>query len=110
MFGYPKVPLGVILRHENKADEMIDILSELHQYVPSFDYGENLYELLSGHSLKVPQTKVKRNLIGGEQLTAARVGGAKKSRANSLSVATRLEGLEPTAADFHILLNMLDVS
>ena len=67
--------VGVILKNENKANEMIDILSELHQYIPSFDYGENLYELPSGHSLKVPQTKVKRILIGGDKLTAARVRG-----------------------------------
>ena len=98
------------MKNENKGDEMVDILSELHQYVPSFDYGEKVYEVPSGRTLTVPQSCVRRILVAGDQLTAARVRAAKRARANSLSVGSRLEGLEPTAADFHVLLNLLDVS
>ena len=29
-----QVPLGIITKSENKTDEMVDILSHLHQYVP----------------------------------------------------------------------------
>ena len=29
-----QVPLGIILKNENKIDEMTEILTDLHQYVP----------------------------------------------------------------------------
>ena len=29
------MPLGVLPKNENKLDEMVDILSHLHQYVPA---------------------------------------------------------------------------
>ena len=34
------MPLGVILKNENKRDEMVDIMTHLHQYVPSVKYDE----------------------------------------------------------------------
>ena len=30
-----QVPLGIILKNENKIDEMVAIMSELHQYIPT---------------------------------------------------------------------------
>lgn len=34
-YTYLQVPLGVILKSESKTEEMIDILEDLHQYVPT---------------------------------------------------------------------------
>ena len=33
-----QVPLGIILKNENKIDEMVAIMSELHQYIPTTEY------------------------------------------------------------------------
>ena len=32
-----QVPLGVLLKNENKGDEMVEIISHLHQYIPYHD-------------------------------------------------------------------------
>lgn len=98
------------MKNENKGDEMVEIMSHLHQYVPALEYGKTVEVEGSGETVEVHQALVRRILFGGDQLTAARARGAKRARANSLSAVTRLEGIEPTAADFHIRLNLLDVS
>jgi len=38
------------MKKENKGVEMIDILTETHQYVPSFQCGEKVYEFASVHN------------------------------------------------------------
>ena len=35
-----QLPLVVILKNENKGDEMVDIMAHLHQYVQSINYSE----------------------------------------------------------------------
>jgi len=109
VFQY-QVPLGVILKDENKSEDMVEILSELHKYVPSHTVREKEVKTPSGRSVTVPLMTLRRMLITGDQLTAARARGVKRDRANSLSAASRFDGLVPTAADFHVLLNLLDVS
>lgn len=87
---------------------MVEIMSHLHHYVPSVEYTEKI--TVNEEPVEVLQASITKILLGGDQLTAARARGARRARANSLSPITRLEGIEPTAADFHVLLNLLDVS
>ncbi len=49
-------------------------------------------------------------LLGGDQLTAAQARGAKKTRVNSVTCGTRLDGLIPCAEYWHTKMNLLDVS
>ncbi len=88
---------------------MVEIMTHLHQYVPSVEHSKTVH-LDTGEEVEVSQSYFKKVLFGGDQLTAARARGAKKARVNSLSASSRLDGIEPSAADFHVLLNMLDVS
>ncbi len=85
-------------------------MSHLHQYVPSIEYKKTVQMMTTEETVEVPQASITKILLGGDQLTAARARGARRARANSLSPLIRLEGIEPTAADFHVLLNLLDVS
>ena len=32
LISYQQVPLGIIMKNENKVDEMVSIMSTLHQY------------------------------------------------------------------------------
>ena len=61
------------MKNENKTDEMVDILSHLHQYVPM---------RIETKVINVPDTEVSEELqsenlhhllIGGDQLTAERI-------------------------------------
>lgn len=88
---------------------MVDIMSHLHQYVPTLEYAKTIHRTSTGRELEVSQVHVRKILFGGDQLTAARGRGAKRSRVNSLSGVTRLDGIIPCAEDWHIKLNLLDV-
>lgn len=89
---------------------MVEIMQHLHQYIPAVEFNKTVHLTTTGEEIEVSQSLLRKILLGGDQLTAARARGAKRARANSLSSVTRLEGIEPTASDFHVFLNMLDVS
>lgn len=87
---------------------MVDIISHLHQYVPVVEYTQQVI-VPTGETAEVQQASFHTVLLGGDQLTAARTRGAKKSRANSVSPVTRLDGLISCAEDWHTKLNFLGV-
>ena len=99
-----------MLKNENKGDDMVDIMLHHHQYVPSHEFARNVHIDGVEQETEVPEAAVKKILFSGDQLTASRARGAKRARGNSLSSVSRLNGLEPTASDFHVQLNLLDVS
>ena len=47
---FVQIPLGVLLRNENKTDDMIEIVEELHQYVPELD-GRHESVFIGGNQL-----------------------------------------------------------
>ena len=90
---------------------MVEIMSHHHQYyVPSHQYIKKVFVTGTGQEVDVSEVIFKKILFGGDQLTATRGRSAKRARSNSLSSITRLDGLEPNASDFHVQLNLLDVS
>lgn len=80
------MPLGIIPRNENKTDQLIQIMEELHHYVPA------------KHQLS----------FAGDQLTAARARTARKIRVNSKDELKSLRGLVPFAADWHCKVNFME--
>ena len=104
------MPLGIIPKNENKGDEMVEIMTTLHQYVPAVEYSEQFYIPSSQQSVQVPKACLHPIIIGGDQLTSARARSAKKAKLHSDSSVGRLEGLIPIAADWHTKVNLLEVS
>ena len=96
-----QVPLGIIPKNENKGVEMVEIMTNLHQYVPKVEYTEECFVPEIGETVQVPAAFLHPILIGGDQLTAARGRGAKKAKVYADSPSSRLEGLIPVAADWH---------
>jgi hypothetical protein len=90
-----QVPLGILPKNENKAKEMVDIVQHLHQYVPAVEYEEELMIPSCGESVMVARAKFSPVLLGGDQLTAARVRGAKKNKVSEDSPSDRMEGIVP---------------
>ena len=103
------MPLGVLSKNENKRDDMVEIMSHLHQYVPSVAYLENFSIQGMGVSVQVPRAILHKILFGGDQLTAARARAAQRIRVNSTSPQEKLEGLIPCSEDWHTKLNLLGV-
>ena len=89
---------------------MVDIMSHLHQYVPTVEYTEKISVTDSDGYVEIPQAIFHRILFGGDQLTAARARGAERIRMNSVSPQARLEGLIQCAEDWHTKLNLLGVN
>ena len=92
-----QVPLGILPYSENKCEEMILIMSKLHQYVPFRSSSKEAYIESLQMTKSIPQAKMYPILFGGDQLTVARARGAQKARISSPDPIYRLEGLVPVA-------------
>ena len=66
-----QIPLGVLLKDENKLDEMVDIMSHLHQYIPAQEFTEDVALPNTGGTVPVQKAVMHSILFGGDQLTAA---------------------------------------
>ena len=99
------------MKNENKYSEMIDIISNLHQYIPTME--TSITTDLSADPETVDQPiseKLHPLLFGGDQLTAARARGCQELRINSDTSTGRLQGLIPVAEDWHTTVTLLVVS
>eukprot|EP00731_Ephydatia_muelleri_P006316 Em0003g564a len=94
------VPLGVILKDENKLDDMVQIMDELHKYVPSIRSVEN-FEDENGDMLTMDIHHFSHILLSGDQLTTARAIGSQRIRKNSVDAVARLQGFIPVTEDWH---------
>ena len=99
----------MLFKNENKGDEMVDIMSHLHQYVPAVEYTKDF--VITGinvvHVATLKQATMHSILLRGDQLTASRARGARKARVNSDSPLSRFEGLIPCAEDWHAKMYIL---
>ena len=80
-----QVPLGVLLKNENRTEDMIEILGHAQQYVPTIE------------------GRLQNIFFGGDQLTCERIRGAKSARCQSLTPKGQLEGLSEKVEDWHAL-------
>ena len=98
--------MGVILKNENILEEMIDILLQLHCYVPT-KHGSIIDP---GSGTEVSRDVVHKILFGGDQLTRKRAESAKEGRRNSITAPTKLDGFVPVCEDWHAKKIFLEVS
>ena len=106
-----QVPLGIILKNENKGSEMGDILSHLHQYVPLKEFTRQVYIPSLNDSVDCQTAAIHRILFGGDQLTAACACGALKAMSNAASPGNKqLSGLISVVEDWHVEVIILEVS
>ena len=92
------------MKDENKLNEMVDILDELHKYVPMVKTTE-VYETAGPRgcmeTAEIKMCHIHHILFGGDQLTVARVRGSQDSHYNSNNGRRRLEGFIPVIEDWH---------
>ena len=90
--------------------KLVDIMLHLPQYVPLMQTTEKVLVPGIEEEIDVCKESLHRILLGGDQLTAARARAAIRTRVNSLTCATRMDGLIPCAKHWHTKVNLLDVS
>lgn len=86
------VVVDVLMKNETKHADMIDIMSQMQDYLGS-DYPNE-----------------RRLLSGGDQLTSERQVGAQRHRMDGDTVREQLRLLEPVIEDWHCLVILLSVS
>ncbi len=59
------------MKNEAKGDDMVDIMTHIHQYVPSIPMTRQI-KLTTGECVDVTWERMHRILMGGDQMTAAR--------------------------------------
>ena len=88
---------------------MVSIMEHLHTYVPMKKY-MNTQVISSGKEVHIEEAKLHCILMGGDLLTAMRGRSAQQICANACNAATRLEGMQPFALDWHTKMNLLEVN
>ena len=87
------MPLGVLTKSEQVGDDMIDIMTHIHKYVP---------QNTDGKFIPV--------FFGGDQLTRERAGGAQDARLQASDPLGHLEGVIPKVEDWHALVCFYQVN
>ena len=85
----------MILKNENINGEMIEIMENLHQYIPTNSVGSS--------------REIVENYLFGNQLTCARARSAKRHRQDSATAVERMEGLLPVVEDWHTKMCLFEV-
>ena len=90
-----------------KYEDMIEIMLNLHKYVPS----RNVTKTVTVNGLEhiIEDKKMYPLLFGGDQLSVARYRGSKTIRKCSSNSVQRLEGLLPVTEDWHTEVTVLKV-
>lgn len=89
---------------------MVDILETLHKYVPTTSSEVGFQHPDTGEESTLKVDHFKHLLVGGDQLTVARIRSAQLVRQNSNTSSDRLEGMVPFIQDWHAKLCFLQVN
>ena len=105
MCSHTQVTLGVYLKNEKKLSDMVDILHDLHKYVPMMRTTE-FCDIAgpSGGCMGVEEINIchfHHILLGRDQLIVARVCGSQCARKNMRNGRGCLKGLIPVIEDWH---------
>lgn len=104
-----QVPLGVLLKNENKKEDMISIMKCLHTYIPTTHHQKEYHIASTDETGVTDEFSFHHVLFGGDQLTCARARGSQKARTSEENDRDRLLGLVPVAEDWHTKVCLLEV-
>ena len=103
--------MGVSLKNETVYEDMIDIMENLHKYVPAVSEEKFLdVPEVTAEPVTLRTVHFHKILFGGDQLTVARARGSQDIRDNSDSAEHSLQGLVPVIEDWHAKGVFLSVS
>ena len=95
-----------------KYEEIIQALEHIQQYSPSKEVERELVipnQTGRDTVIKLKDKQYTMTLVGGDQLTVARIRGSQRIRGNSDTSEERLDGLLPVAEDWHAKMCFMEV-
>ena len=105
-----QIPLGVQLKNEQVNAEMMDVMDELHKYVPKKTVERSFEVPADGSVIPYKEDYLHSILFGGDQLTCARARSCHRARMNADCASDALAGLVPCCEDWHAKVTFLSVS
>lgn len=97
------------MKNNNHQDEMVDILTTLHQYVLLHEVQVTTSKSDAQVDGTATTELLHKVLFGGDLLTAIRAKRAQHIRQNSEHPVGRLEGFIPVAEDWHAKVVLMEV-
>ena len=88
---------------------MVQIMTDIHQYVPQVEYQEQLVVPSTNEMVTVCKARTHKILLGGDQLSQARARTALRVKSNGETPSARLEGFILTVEDWHAKLCLFEV-
>ena len=104
-----QIPLGVLLKNENKQEDMISILEHLTQYVPYTTKEDLLYDEIANEMVPLVQHEFHKIIVGGDQLTVERIRGCQKNRSNANEAIQTFKCFCSAVEDWHSEVALLKV-
>ena len=104
--------MGVLPHSEINYEDVIKVLEIVQGYAPSIDVERELVvpdQSDGATTIRLEDKQYAVSLVGGDQLTVARIRGAQKIRGNSETSEQRFGGLLPVAEDWHAKMCLLEV-
>ena len=98
-----------MLKSEGNYEDMVDIMTNLHQHVPTKTSVSKSTIPGSDEEVDIVEDTFNTILFGGDQMTAARAHGSQRIRKHSEHGRNRLEGPKPVCEDWHAKLCLLGV-
>ena len=98
----------MLLKNENKKEDLISIMKSLHSYVPTTQYQKE-YHIATDEVDVCDEFLFHKVLFGGDQLTCACARGGQKARTSEENDRDRLLGLVPVVEDWHTKVCLLEV-
>ena len=95
-----QVPLGVSLKSEIKYEDMVCVMDELQEYVPTITT-PCMVDVTDTEEAELIYDDFHKTLAGGDMLTAARARGSQRVRRCGERPKERLEGILPVCEDWH---------
>ncbi|KAL5515765.1 hypothetical protein EMCRGX_G000981 [Ephydatia muelleri] len=103
---------SVLLKNENVLNDMVDILDELHKYVPRTTTMQTIHVCTGGGGTTAVDIHVNTFShipLEGDQLTVARIRGSQRVEFNAENGDERLEGFFPVIEDWHTKMCFMEV-
>ena len=91
-------------------DDMVEIMKHIQKYVPTITSEKKVVVPVSSEEVAVVNDSFHKILLGGDQLTVARIRSSQHIVKNSERGLERLEGLTAVVEDWHAKQCLMQVS
>lgn len=99
----------MLLKNENKQEDMVNIMEHLTRYVPYITKEDAVFDDVSGDMVPLITHIFHTVMLGGDQLTVERIRGSQRARCNADQELQTLKCLHGVVEDWHAEVAIMKV-